>query len=97
MNARCCQPKIPDRDTVRHKSRWKKLGTFAKWMIPGATLVLIPKCPVCVAMYVALFTGISISVECASKLRAALLILCVAVIIGMVLLNLRRKFRSGRS
>jgi hypothetical protein len=48
-------------------------------------------------MYVALFTGISISVECASKLRAALLILCVAVIIGMVLLNLRRKFRSGRS
>jgi hypothetical protein len=37
---------------------------------------LLPKCPVCVAMYVALFSGIGISVATAS-IRWTSLVVCI--------------------
>jgi hypothetical protein len=53
---------------------------IAGCMIPAAIAVLIPKCPVCLAAYIALATGVGISVSAANYLRIVLLILCIASI-----------------
>ncbi len=47
----------------------------------------MPKCPVCVAAYVALATGIGISLQTATYLRAMLVGLCV---VSSVLIGVRR-------
>lgn len=98
MNTRhCCQIATPECDNSRRPaSRWRRGGEIAGWIIPSATLVLLPKCPVCVATYVALFSGVGISVATASKLRASLIILCVATLIGLALTRLCRLTSSLR-
>ncbi|HEX4645655.1 MAG TPA: hypothetical protein VH598_08600, partial [Verrucomicrobiae bacterium] len=80
----------------RPASRWRRGGEIAGWIIPSATLVLLPKCPVCVAMYVALFSGASISVARASNLRTSLMILCAAALLGLSVKRLcRMASRNG--
>jgi hypothetical protein len=55
-------------------------------------LVLLPKCPVCVAAYLMMATGISISVAAAVSLRVFLGVLCVS---SLILLG-RRHMRNLR-
>ena len=85
MNTQPCCHNAP-----RLASHVRRGVKFAGWIIPSATLVLLPKCPVCVAMYVALFSGVSISVASASNLRTALLILCITALICLALKRLGR-------
>jgi hypothetical protein len=92
---RCCQTATQGRENARRPaSRWRRGGEIAGWLIPGATLVLLPKCPVCVAMYVALFSGVGISLASASKLRTSLLVLCIATLFCLALKRLAKKFSS---
>jgi len=63
-------------DAARPASPRRRAMEIAGWIIPSATLVLLPKCPVCVAMYVALFGGIGISVASAS-IRWTSLVVCI--------------------
>jgi Flp pilus assembly protein TadB len=79
MNSPCCPARTQAGDKGRRPaSRWRRLGELAGWIIPGATLALIPKCPLCVAAYVALATGIGISLSTATFLRTTLIVICVA-------------------
>jgi hypothetical protein len=78
-NHHCCQIKTRAGDNVRRPTpQLRRGGKIAGWIIPSATLALLPKCPVCVAAYVALATGIGISLPTATYLRAMLVVLCVA-------------------
>jgi hypothetical protein len=91
MNARqCCHMKARAGDAPRRSvSRLHRAGEIAGWIIPGATLVLLPKCPACVAAYVALATGIGISLPAATWLRAMLLTACVTSLLVVAARRLR--------
>jgi hypothetical protein len=56
----------------------KKPPPSKRWLLSGVMLVLIPKCPLCLAAYVALGTGIGLSVPVATYLRLLLIVLCVS-------------------
>lgn len=79
----CCGPA---------RFRWKKREGLA-WLLPGMLILLVPKCPACLAGYVALATGIGLSLPVASGLRIAMLVACaitLAVLLGRSLYRFRK-------
>ena len=99
MNARhCCQIKTRAGDNARRPaSRLRRGREIAGWIVPTATLALLPKCPACVAAYVALATGIGISLPTATYLRAMLVVLCVASLVFITARRLRSLIARGVS
>lgn len=71
-------------------SRLGRLGEAVGWIVSTVTLALIPKCPVCVAAYVALATGIGISLPTATSLRVILIMLWSASLAFLAAKRLRR-------
>ena len=81
------------RDTNIHKCECSVGGrwlTVIEWATPGVILALLPKCPLCIAAYVAIGTGIGISVSTAAYVRFGLLAVCVGAMILLVRRSLRR-------
>jgi hypothetical protein len=73
------------RPTLAHRSL-----SFASWIVPGATLALLPKCPACLAAYFALWTGIGLSLTTASHVQMLLSSVCVAVLVWLAVDRLRK-------
>ena len=79
MNA-CCAAAA-----CRKTSTWMRRGreTLA-WAVPSFILALVPKCPACLAAYIMLWTGLSLSLSTASYLRWAMLFLCLGSLLFLI-------------
>ncbi|HSS47842.1 MAG TPA: hypothetical protein VLX28_02740 [Thermoanaerobaculia bacterium] len=72
-------------------SRTRRSLDAAGYVVPSAILVLLPKCPACIAAYLAMGAGIGVTVSTAVTLRAMLLVLCVACLAVLAARHLWRK------
>lgn len=77
MSAHHCCKGASDRMRPRRSIAGRSLD-IAGWIIPGAVLALLPKCPACLAAYITIGTGIGLSMSTAAYLRMSLLVVCVA-------------------
>lgn len=62
------------------------------------TLIMIPKCPACLAVYVALWTGIAIPLAASRYIYWSLIVvcaMCLTVPIGRGMVRIYRGFRRG--
>ncbi|RFS21832.1 hypothetical protein DVR12_14340 [Chitinophaga silvatica] len=73
----------------------KRVKKSVSWLIPGITLVLIPKCPICLAAYIAIGTGITLSITVATYLRIGLVVLCIGVLAWALVRTLKTKNSSS--
>src|SRR5262245_5218047 len=88
----CCQTATRGRYIIRrHASPWRRSGEIAGWFFPGAMLVLLPKCPACVVAYIAVATGLGVSVSVAAHLRTLLVTSCVLSLVFLAARRLRRQ------
>ena len=65
-------------------------------IIPVAILAVLPKCPACLAAYVALGTGIGLSLTAATYIRLSLVVLCVASLVFFAAKSLRPRLGGMR-
>jgi len=82
----CCA--AADRTTPTWARRVREI---CAWVLPSAILVLVPKCPVCLAAHVTLWSGLGLSLATATYLRWALLFLGGASLLFLFVERLLKK------
>ena len=63
--------------------------------MPAVVFTIIPKCPVCLAGYIALGTGIGLSVTTATYVRIGLIALCIVSLGYFIIKHVRRWVNNG--
>jgi len=77
----CCQRKPHTRrDARQQRTRRGRIREVAGWILPGALLALMPKCPMCLVAYVALCSGLTLSYSSAHMLMRMLTALCLGTL-----------------
>jgi tRNA(Arg) A34 adenosine deaminase TadA len=78
---RCCpaQPRAGD-EARQRGARLRRVREVACLIVPGTLLALLPKCPMCLAAYVALGAGFTLSYTSAHLLMRALTALCIGTL-----------------
>lgn len=77
----CCQRNSRALDEARRpETGLRRARGVAGLILPGALLALMPKCPMCLAAYVALCTGFTMSCSSAHLVLRALTTLCLGTL-----------------
>jgi hypothetical protein len=73
---------------------FRRAWRSVQWLFPTALLVLMPKCPLCVAAYVALFTGVGVTVSTARWIQILMLVFCLASLAYLAVRHWRRRSKA---
>jgi hypothetical protein len=91
----CCQRTARSEHEARHQETLvRRAREVAGWILPGALLALIPKCPMCLAAYVALCTGLTMSFSTAHIVMRTLAALCIGTLALLMARCLVNSFRN---
>jgi hypothetical protein len=77
-------------DSDRKAPTVRRVREILAWVFPSVILVLVPKCPACLAAHVTLWTGLGLSLSTATYLRWVLLFLCVTSLLFLIVERLDR-------
>lgn len=75
MTPQCCTG-----GTASSRPARRRLSTAAASLLPAAVLVTLPKCPLCLAAWLTVATGIGISATSAALLRGSVILVLVALV-----------------
>jgi len=89
--AGCCRAGEAPRPLAR------RLSGVAASAAPGLVLALLPKCPLCLAAWVAMTTGISLSSTAAAGVRGGIVAACFATVALVAMRGFRRWRSSERA
>lgn len=87
--SKCCCTSEPRRSVV------KRGAGLLGWAVPGVVLALVPKCPMCVAGYIAVATGVGVSVSTASLLRTAVIASWAGAMLLLAVRAIHRRVRAA--
>lgn len=93
----CCHSKQPSTTPAHRAPRaswFRRAFALVQWSLPIATLALIPKCPICFAGYILLFTGLGLSFSQAALARWSLISLSLLALAFLTLRLARRVLRA---
>jgi hypothetical protein len=90
MTGQCCTGEGPSRRVARRRA-----GAAAS-ILPGAVLLLLPKCPLCLAAWLTVATGVGFSAAAAASVRGLIMVVWVtAVALAAAQIIRRRVFRRS--
>lgn len=95
MTGHCCTGEGPSRRLAR------RFSGIAGSILPGTALVLLPKCPLCLAAWLTAVTGIGVPVAMAARVRGGILAVWIAAL-GVAITRIamrssdRRRRRGAR-
>ena len=90
MTGQCCVGGTASRRLARRLSR------AAASILPGAVLVLLPKCPLCLAAWLTVVTGVGFSAAAAARVREMVVLFSV-VAVALAAAPIVRRRVSGRA
>jgi hypothetical protein len=89
MKNGCCGRQNSDA-VVAGRSWTSVVRRTVSWVMPGVVLAAMPKCPLCLAAYGALFTGFGISLATATFAWWFVAATCVSVLAYLSMTAVRR-------
>jgi hypothetical protein len=87
MAPRCCAGE------GRRRRLARRLSGAAASLLPGVGLALLPKCPMCLAAWLTLLTGVGVSAAAAARIRGLIVAFLVGALAFASLLRVRRALR----
>ncbi|RBP47319.1 hypothetical protein DES53_101116 [Roseimicrobium gellanilyticum] len=86
----CCRAASTKSSSNRMSIPARRRVNLTGWLLPSALLVLMPKCPACMAAYIAMATGLGISLPTAANVRLMLITLCITSLSWLTIRTLHR-------
>ncbi len=85
MRRQCCAGERPPR-----RLACRLFGTAAS-LLPGAVLLLLPKCPLCLAAWLTVITGVGLSAAAAAHVRGMIVMFWASAVALAAAQRIRRR------